>query len=127
MTSLLKARVMDCSGRRRAYSQRSRAGSKISSASAGVGAPPRDPLNLAAPGAPTKAYPKCSGISPPKIVVTSSSPTVKLDPGEAWSTPAGSNVTCSYAHRIGQSTFQANFPATSAIGTGPTTAPQAQV
>ncbi len=45
---------MDCSGRRRAYSQRSRGASKISSASAGVGAPPRDPLILADPGAPTK-------------------------------------------------------------------------
>ena len=35
---------MDCSGRRRAYSQRISWGSKISSASAGVGAPPAEPL-----------------------------------------------------------------------------------
>ena len=86
---------MACSGRRRAYSQRSSGGSKISSASAGVGAPPREPLILADPLVPTKEYPKCSGISPPKISETSSPPTVKLDPGEEWSTPAGSNVTCS--------------------------------
>ena len=86
---------MDCSGRLRAYSQRSSGASKISSASAGVGAPPRDPLIFDDPLVPTKEYPKCSGISPPKIAVTSSPPTVKLDPGEAWSTPAGSNVTCS--------------------------------
>src|ERR1039458_6450137 len=117
---------MDCSGRRLAYSQRTSGGSKISSASAGVGAPPAEPLSFAAPGAPTNEYPKCSGISPPKISDTSSAPTVKLDPGEEWSTPAGSNVTRSYAHRIGQSTFQASFPATCAIGVGPWCAPQAQ-
>ena len=85
---------MDCSGRRRAYSQRTSGASKISSASAGVGAPPTEPLIFDDPPlVPTKEYPKCSGISPPKISVTSSPPTVKLEPGEAWSTPAGSNVT----------------------------------
>jgi hypothetical protein len=86
--------VIDCSGRRRTYSQRSSGASKISSASAGVGAPPAEPLIFDRPFVPTKEYPKCSGISPPKIG-TSSPPTVKLDPGEAWSTPAGSKVTCS--------------------------------
>ena len=87
--------MIDCSGRRLAYSQRTSGASKISSASAGVGAPPREPLSLADPDVPTNAYWKCSGISPPKIADTSSPPTVKLDPGEEWSTPAGSNVTCS--------------------------------
>jgi hypothetical protein len=85
---------MDCSGRRRAYSQRTSGASKIARASAGVGAPPADPLILDEPPVvPTNEYPKCSGIWPPKISVTSSPPTVKLEPGEAWSTPAGSNVT----------------------------------
>jgi len=85
---------MDCSGRRRAYSQRTSGASKICRASAGVGAPPAEPLILDEPPVvPTKEYPKCSGISPPKISDTSSPPTVKLDPGEEWSTPAGSNVT----------------------------------
>src|ERR1700722_17040029 len=119
---------MDSSGRFLAYSQRSSGASKIFSASAGVGARPAELLIFDEPPLkPTKAYWKCSGIWPPKISVTSSSPTVKLDPGEAWSTPAGSNVTRSYAQRIGQSTFQASFPATCAIGTGPTWAPQAQI
>ena len=46
---------MACSGRRLAYSQRSSGASKISSASAGVGAPPREPLILADPLVPTNA------------------------------------------------------------------------
>ena len=86
--------VKDCSGRRRAYSQRTSGASRISSASAGVGAPPAELLIFDEPPAvPTNAYPKCSGISPPKISDTRCPPTVKLDPGEEWSTPAGSNVT----------------------------------
>jgi hypothetical protein len=47
---------MDCSGRRRAYSQRSTGASKICRASAGVGAPPAEPLILDEPPlVPTKA------------------------------------------------------------------------
>ena len=85
---------MDCSGRRRAYSQRSSGASKISSASSGVGAAPAELLIFDEPPVkPTNAYPKCSGIWPPKISDTRCPPTVKLDPGEEWSTPAGSNVT----------------------------------
>jgi len=45
---------MDCSGRRRAYSQRTSWASKISSASDGVGAPPAEPLIFADPVVPTK-------------------------------------------------------------------------
>src|SRR5579863_2465764 len=118
---------MDCSGRRRAYSQRTSGASKISSASPGVGAPPRELLIFADPVVPTKEYAKCSGASASKISETSSAPTVKLEPGVEWSTPAGSNVTCSYAQRIGQSTFQTSFPATCAMGVGPTVAPHVQV
>src|SRR5271165_3399777 len=63
---------MACSGRRRAYNQRSSGGSKISSASAGVGARPAELLIFDEPPVkPTKAYPKCSGVWPPKISDTS--------------------------------------------------------
>jgi hypothetical protein len=37
-------------------------------------------------------------------------PTTNDDPGDVWSTPDGSNTTPSYAHRIGQSTFQTSLP-----------------
>jgi hypothetical protein len=119
--------LKDCSGRRRAYSQRTSGASRISSASAGVGAPPAELLIFAWPWVPTNAYMKCSGIAPPKISRTSCSPTVKLEPGDEWSTPAGSKVTRSYAQRIGQSTFQTSLPATSAIGVGPCVVSHAQV
>lgn len=81
----------------------------IFSASAGVGTPPLDDDILAIPLMPTKAYIGPMGCLPPKIP-TIWPPTWKLDPGEEWSTPLGSNTTPSYAHRIGQSTFQTSLP-----------------
>ncbi len=78
-------------------------------ASAGVGTPPRDEDIFAMPEMPTNAYIGPIGCFPPKIP-TICPPTWNDDPGDEWSTPLGSNTTPSYAHRIGQSTFQTSLP-----------------
>src|SRR6185369_2490055 len=82
----------------------------ISSASAAVGTPPFEELILAMPLMPTKAYMGPIGGSDSKTSRTMNPPTTKDDPGEEWSTPDGSKVTPSYAHRIGQSTFHTSLP-----------------
>jgi hypothetical protein len=64
---------------------------------------------FAIPEIPTKAYMGPMGCCPPKIP-TIWPPTWKEDPGDEWSTPLGSKTTPSYAHRIGQSTFQTSLP-----------------
>ena len=65
----------------------------ISSASAGVGTPPRELLILAMPLMPTKAYIGPIGLVPPKISSTSWPPTTQDEPGDWWSTPDGSKMT----------------------------------
>src|SRR5215831_18154524 len=82
----------------------------ISSASDGVGTPPRELLILAMPLIPTNAYIGPIGCGAPNISVTICPPTTKDDPGEEWSTPDGSKTTPSYAHRMGQSTFHTSLP-----------------
>ena len=102
--------MKDWFGRRRAYSQRSSGASMMRSASAGIGTPPRELLIFAMPLAPTNAYIGPIGGSAPNTSRTSCDPTMNDDPGDVWSTPDGSNTTPSYAHRIGQSTFQTSLP-----------------
>ena len=105
-----KAILKDWLGRRRAYSQRSSGASMISSASDGVGTPPRELLILAIPVMPTNAYIGPIGGGDPNTSETIWPPTTKDDPGDEWSTPDGSKTTPSYAHRIGQSTFHTSLP-----------------
>src|SRR6478736_6739391 len=80
-----------------------------SSASVGIGTPPLLELIFAMPAMPTKAYIGPTGRSQPKIGARSL-PTTKLLPGLWWSTPDGSNITCSCPQRIGQSTFHTSLP-----------------
>src|ERR1044071_532845 len=80
------------------------------SASAGIGTPPFELLILAMPLTPTNAYIGPMGGSAPNTGRMICPPTTNDDPGEVWSTPDGSKVTPSYAHRIGQSTFQTSLP-----------------
>src|SRR5512144_1235288 len=82
----------------------------ICSASAAIGTPPFELLILAMPLMPTKAYIGPIGGSAPNTSRTSWLPTVKLEPGEEWSTPDGSKSTPLKAQRIGQSTFQTSLP-----------------
>src|SRR5262245_31181043 len=82
----------------------------ITSASTAVGTPPFDELILAMPLMPTKAYMGPIGGSDSKTSRTMNPPTTNEEPGEEWSTPDGSKWTPSYAHRIGQSTFQTSLP-----------------
>ena len=82
----------------------------ISSASAAIGTRPLELDIFDIPLMPTNAYIGPIGRSPPKISDTSCPPTTHDDPGEWWSTPAGSNTTPSYTQRIGQSTFHTSLP-----------------
>src|SRR3954469_453705 len=97
----------------------------ISSASAAVGTPPFDELILAMPLMPTKAYMGPIGGSEPKTSRTMHPPTTNDEPGEEWSTPDGSKMTPSYAHRIGQSTFQTSLPRLNSLSRTVSENPQA--
>ncbi len=64
----------------------------ISSASAGIGTPPRELDIFAMPAMPTNAYIGPMGWTPPKTGPTIWPPTWKDEPGEEWSTPTGLEV-----------------------------------
>src|SRR5256885_3425771 len=99
----------------------------ISSASDGVGTPPRELLILAMPVMPTNAYIGPIGGSAPKTSRTIWLPTTYDEPGEEWSTPEGSKTTPSYAQRIGQSTFHTSLPRWWSASRTVSVCPQAQV
>src|SRR2546429_7836711 len=82
----------------------------ISRASAAVGTPPRELLILAMPLMPTNAYIGPIGGCAPKTSRMICPPTTYDEPGDAWSTPEGSNTTPSYAPRIGQATLPTPLP-----------------